>query len=158
MRETAVVVINGVLRKIVGEDPIKPGVMLFTALASLFSTVLVGDRPRSDTEWLDEQGIKYDMLHAVSGMSHTEVVNALRFDYGYNVSVVVEPDPEQAASLFDEGYTVLGYMHPSFSHPSWRPLHGPGSDAVPWTELRQVVMRDKLEKAAEERLKPQEEE
>ena len=38
-----------------------------------------------------------------------------------------------------------------------RPLRGPGSDAVPWGELRGVVMRDRLEKASDRRTETQEE-
>jgi len=151
---TCVIMINGVLRKIVGNDPIKPGIMMFSALASVFNVVLVGNNA---ADWLKEQGIEYDMLVDEGSSPHDNLVDTLRFSYGYNVELVVEPDPDQAADLFDAGYTVLGYMHPSYSHPSWRPLRGPGSDAVPWGELRGVVMRDRLEKASDRRTETQEE-
>jgi hypothetical protein len=110
-----------------------------------------------DVAWLAEQGVQYDMMlsydmvSATEGMSHADRVDTLRFEYGYDIALVVEPDPEQGANLFDAGYTVLGFMHPYYSHPSWRPLDGSETPAETWTELRGVVVRDRLMRASDER-------
>jgi len=143
---TCVIMINGVLRKIVGNDPIKPGIMMFSALASVFNVVLVGNNA---ADWLKEQGIEYDMLVDEGSSPHDNLVDTLRFSYGYNVELVVEPDPDQAADLFDAGYTVLGYMHPSYSHPSWRP--GYEGEMQGWADLAESVKQDRLLRVKDQR-------
>jgi hypothetical protein len=147
---TVVIVIDGVLRKVIGNDPIPDGLILFSALASKFSVVLLSSK-QSDMEWLIQQGVQYDMMSVSQDVSHANRVDTIRFEYGYDIAFVVEPDPEQAADLFDAGYTVLGFMHPYYSHPSWRPPYGSETPAETWTELRGVVVRDRLMRASDER-------
>jgi hypothetical protein len=147
---TVVIVIDGVLRKVIGNDPIPDGLILFSALASKFSVVLLSAKD-GDVAWLAEQGVQYDMLFAYQDTSHADRVDTLRFEYGYDIAFVVEPDPAQGAQLFKAGYTVLGFTHPYYSHPSWRPLDGSETPAETWTELRGVVVRDRLMRASDER-------
>jgi len=147
---TVVIVIDGVLRKVIGNDPIPDGLILFSALASQFSVVLIGNK-QSDMVWLIQQGVRCDTLRISDDVSHANLVDTIRFEYGYDIAFVVEPDPEQGANLFDAGYTVLGFTHPYYSHPSWRPLDGSETPAETWTELRGVVVRDRLMRASDER-------
>ena len=151
---TVVIVIDGVLRKVIGNDPIPDGLILFSALASKFSVVLLSAKD-GDVAWLAEQGVQYDMMlsydmvSATEGMSHANRVDTLRFEYGYDIALVVEPDPEQGANLFDAGYTVLGFMHPSYSHPSWRP--GYEGEMQGWADLAESVKQDRLLRVKDQR-------
>lgn len=148
---TCVVMLDGVLRKIIGNDPIRPGLLLFKALATEFAVVIVSSKP-GDVAWLDEQGIKNDMTIPDEGKSHLLLLNELKFEFGYTIDLVVEPDPEQAAKILDAGYTTILYAHPYYAHPSWRPS-GPGSAPETWQEIRRVVTRGTTERASDARLR-----
>jgi hypothetical protein len=152
---TVAISIDGVLRKIIGNDPIPAGLILFKALASQFAVVILTSKP-GDPAWLDEHGVKNDMIIPAEGRSRLSVINELKFEFGYTIDLVVEPDPEQAAKLFEAGFAVLGFFHPYYSHPEWRP-DGSGSVSEGWAELRGVVTRDIQQRRSETRLEPQDE-
>jgi hypothetical protein len=148
---TVAISIDGVLRKIIGNDPIPAGLILFKSLASQFAVVILTSKP-GDPAWLDEHGVKNDMVIPAEGKSRLSVINELKFEFGYTIDLVVEPDPEQAAKLFEAGFAVLGFFHPYYSHPDWRPLDGSERPAQGWAELRGVVIRDEQQRRSETRL------
>lgn len=63
---------------------------------------------------------------------------------GSHIEMVIEPDPQVAAYLLDNGIPVMVYLHPQFTTPSFRPDYE--SVAKPWDDLvervdYQVAMR-----------------
>ncbi len=161
---SAVVAVDGVLRKLEGDSPIVAGVALYRALINSFNVVLISGEPETD-----RAKDHLDRFLAMNGMNkhqhivyanpwgndmHGEVgervrqVSALRLQ-GFVVDLVVEPDPGKAAALFNAGYMVLHFMHPQYSQPEWRPDRPePGRD---WDNLREQVEREALLRAQDDR-------
>ena len=163
---SAVVVIDGCLRKLEGDAPIVAGVALYHALKSSFNLVLISDEP--ETERSKDH---LDRFLAMNGMNkhqhivhanpwskelHGEVdervrqVTALRMS-GFVVDLVVEPNPDKAAALFNSGYLVLHFMHPQYSRSEWRP-DAPEPGPRDWDKLSAQVEREALLRAKDDRL------
>lgn len=161
---TAVIAVEGVLRKLEGDSPIVAGVTLYAALTASFNVVLLSLDPETDRtrEHLDRflamngmnkhQHIVYTnetMLKIHGGVDERiRQVSTLRMS-GFVVDLVVEAHPGKAAALFNAGYTVLNFMHPQYSRPEWRPdAPEQGQD---WAVLRERVEREAFIRAQDDR-------
>jgi len=153
---TAVMVVEGVLRKLEGDAPIVAGVSLYSALRASFNLVLISGEPETERskDHLDRfltmngmnkhQYIEYTspVMREIHGSAGERVrqVSALRMK-GFAVDVVVEPHPEIAAELFNAGYLVLHFMSPQYSRPEWRPDH-PKAGPKDWDKLQEQVAHE----------------
>lgn len=75
-------------------------------------------------------------------------VNQLR-KKGYNVELVVEPDPVTCSVLLANGYSVLNFLHALYALPAWRPDFE--HTVKPWDELSHQVATLAAMRAADKR-------
>lgn len=157
---TAVIQIEGVLRRPVGGGVIDSGRRLYHGLAGTYRIVLAtrDDDREYHGGWLGMEGFsKHD--HVVYGdipVSGTRewwpsLARALKGQYGYDVDVFVIPDPHDAAELIGHGHNVLLFAQASYALPEWRPDATPG--VVPWAELTAEVTRQRQLRADDARMK-----
>lgn len=150
---TAVMVMDDVLRKTLTDAPIDTGKLLYHALSSQYGIVILSNETKDQREWLSDQGIRIDNYYYAPelGVDRVTQIKSLHFEYGYSIDLVVEPDPHHVARLLQYGIPTLGFFHPYYSHPSWRP-DGSGSNAESWEEIKQEIMQGKAYRADDDRL------
>jgi hypothetical protein len=155
--KTSLIPVDGVLRKLMAAAPIPEGIRLYQSLSKTGSVILAaGHREREqDEDWLELHGLVHhafvDWWYAAA--SPVDRANALRRQ-GYDIDLVVEPDPNVASGLIEAGFNTLVFVHSQYSHPSWRPDTDPG--VRPWADIvRQTTEMAKM-KAADTRLRDNE--
>jgi hypothetical protein len=152
--KTTLIPVDGVLRKLVAAAPIPEGIRLYQSLAKTGSVILsAGHHERDQVEdWLELHGLVHhsfvDWWYAAP--SPVDRANALRRQ-GYDIDLVVEPDPSAAAGLIEAGFNTMVFVHSQFSHPDWRPDTDPG--VRPWDDITKQVADQARMKAADARLK-----
>lgn len=152
-RSSAVIVIPGVLQKIVSAAPIMTGIQLYHGLAETFNLVLVTDDSKESTDrWLQLENLnKHGTVIYGEEKQGQRIrqVNGLRLR-GFAIDLVVEPDPELAAELLRNGYTVCNFIHSMYAYPQFRPDFE-GEDKG-WERLKERAEIDALLRAADTRL------
>lgn len=156
---TIAITVDGVLRKPVGGQIIQAGKDLYFGLASRTKVVLFSDT-QSEMEdeelayWLRVEGMhQHGDIYYLPSMARLWSVEDQRVwqarQVGFDLQLVIEPDPSVSAVLFHNGFTTLTYSSPSYSMPHWRPdyEHKPRS----WDELSQQVAAEALRRATDER-------
>lgn len=157
---TIAITVEGVLRKIEGGAPIKPGIDLYYGLATRAKLVLLSDEIRqvavgvtndgqmypddreSELEhWLKMEGMREHQrtvyTSALISMEREATrrvcqVNEAR-RWGHDVTLVIEPNPRVSAALIEAGYNTLTFSHAEYAVPSWRPDYK--LKPAPWDEL-----------------------
>lgn len=126
---TIVVTVEGVLRKLTDGQRINEGVEFLLRLTNgyeathPFNAVYLTAKPAKEVEeWLNSEDIGWDL---VLGAQEDRVaqLRKIRYEWGYPVDFVIEPDPAIAANLTREGYTTLLFLHPHYAKAEWRPDH-----------------------------------
>jgi hypothetical protein len=153
--KTALILIEGVLRKAMGGQPIPEGVRLYSSLAVTGQVVLLSTATRQDREqtedWLELHGLTGHATVAWGDIGpRVSLANMYRRG-GYDVDLVVDPDPEQVRDLIAAGFNTLLFTHAQYAHPEWRPDTDPG--VQPWDSITQQVADLARAKAADARLK-----
>lgn len=150
---TTVVTVEGVLRKHTDGRPIVAGTSLVRKLQPFAGqpemVFLTSKDPAEVEEWLDAEHIAFDI---VLGADEDRVaqMRRIRYEYGYPVDLVVEPDPDIAADLMAEGHTTMLFLHPAYSKPEWRPDHKYARKT--WDELKTMTVEDKQRRMTDVRL------
>lgn len=140
MRQTFVVTVEGVLRKLTDGQPIVVALGLLESLGQGNSFIYLTEEAAKETEeWLDDRGLSHDL---VLGRHEDRVLQLqkIRHEWGYPIDAVIEPDPAVAAKLVEAGYTVLGFFHPHYARSSWRP--GSKFEVTPWDDVKASVIDD----------------
>lgn len=156
---TAVIQLEGVLRKPVTGAPIDSGRRLYHGLASTYRIVLVSegnDRTYFGT-WLGMEGFsKHDHI-MYSGEWRPQnqewwvaTAQTLRLSYGYDTDLFVVPDPRDAAALITHGYNALLFVQASYALPEWRPDDPKGIQ--PWAELQGQIDAQRALRATDKRM------
>lgn len=153
---TAVLQVEGVLRKPVTGQPIYSGKLLYLALSTEYNLVLVSEGDsKLVKEWLVMNGLdKHGHIHfstaPLTPKYWHEVVKALKINHGYPVQYVVQPDPETAEILIHNGYNSLLVTNASYALPEWLPE---GRGPVPkWRDLVDEVDRQAIARANDRRM------
>jgi hypothetical protein len=154
---TAVISVQGVLRKQVGGYIIPEGVRLYHALCRAGNVLLLHDG-NSDRlgrnaieDWLMLEGlINHDDMQIYFGEFSTRV-SLIRSKQKYNVDMVVVSEPDEASKLITAGFNTLLFTHASFARPEWRP-DAPVA-VKPWDELSKQVADAARAKALDPRLR-----
>lgn len=153
---TSLITIDGVLRKLVGA-PIVEGIRLYRSLITTGHVIFLADwaaDAQMIEEWLELHGCTgQNFVSWADGLSRADQVNVLRRQ-GYDIDLVVEPDPAQASELIRAGYNTLLFTHSHYAHPSWRPDAGKGIES--WGKIVDATARIAKMKAADERLRSDE--
>jgi hypothetical protein len=147
--KTYLLSVGGVLRKTVGGSTISDGISLYHGLAKVGQVVLVCYGEPSDEvyAWLELHGLTSHTFVSFAGR-HT--ANELRRE-GYDIGMVVVPDPEEAISLIRAGFTTVLFTHARYAQPQWRPDAGKGIRA--WSEIVEETAKVAKMKANDSRLK-----
>src|SRR5580704_17764798 len=121
---TAVVTIDGVLRKPGAMTPIREGVKLYLTLAEYYDIILASDQPEEDEDklqaWLDDNGVTRKIgrvLWRAPG-GRLAQLEGMRLSGGL-IDLLVDPDPAVASAAYDHGFTVLLFLSPSYARPEW---------------------------------------
>lgn len=141
---TYAITLHGVLQQHNGA-PNRQGIDLYQALAGIGRVVVLGGPEQAKDEYfLASNGLGLHVSYVPEDWSHSNDQGAIRIKQvndiraaGTPIDLVVEPDPQIAARIFDVSVPVLLYLHPRFSEPSFRPDFK--SVAKPWDEMVKVV-------------------
>ena len=144
--------VDGVLRKLVAGAPIPEGIRLYRALCSAGRVILLSGSTDRDQvrDWLELNGcVQHDFIEWERGPS-VVAGNSLR-RLGYDIDLVVEPDPRAAHGLIAAGFNTIVFVHSQYSHPSWRSDTDKGIQA--WDSIVAEVQYQAHMKAQDARLK-----
>lgn len=150
--KVAMIVVDGVLRKVMGGSPIEAGRRLYVSLANTGRIVLVSDLMSEDQEelsdWLTFNGfVQHDF---VAWSPVVDAATRLRRE-GYDLDLVALADPAEAARLIASGLNTMLVTHAQYAHPRWRPDAERG--VQPWDDITKQVADAARLKAADKRLK-----
>lgn len=147
-------VVEGVLKSLVGDAPITEGVGLYKALSGLdhrLMLVTVHDRTEL-REWLRHQQLRghihFNRANPLDVEQHTLLRTLAEIRATGPVDLYIDADPGRCAAAFAHGYTVVPFLVPAFARPNWRP-DWTGTPR-PWQELDAEVRRQR-ELAADRR-------
>ncbi len=148
----ALIAVNSVLRKHVGGAAIPEGMRLYQALAKTGRVVLLADDADPETlDWLELNGcVQHDFVDTDTLSTHVDRANGLR-RLGYDIDLVIEPNPDAALSLIKAGFNTLLFTHAQYTQPAWRPDTDPG--VRPWDDITRQVADQARMKAADARLR-----
>lgn len=150
---TAVVSFEGVIAHPVGKRLIPEGARLYTALKASGAVVLTTAENRERVvRWLDVEGLPQP--DSIEPYMFGDELSYLRGVMRYHIDLVVDCDPEFVAQAVERGYNTLLFTHAEFAQPQWRP-DAADRIAIPWTNMVERIERDKIDKAADNRLKEQ---
>jgi hypothetical protein len=156
---TVAIVVEGVLRRPTGGQPIREGIDLYYGMSTRAKIILLTEQMR-----LGEAQTELDYWLMIEGMAeHSSIlfnephygadrvimqVNKARAA-GMDVAMVVEADPAESAKLIKAGYNVLTFSHAEYAVPMWRPdfRHHPSA----WDDLVARVEHEALLRAMDTR-------
>lgn len=153
--KTTLITVDGVLRKPVGGAPIPEGMRLYAGLATsghtiLLSTAMTEEARAQVNDWLELNGCTGHDFVAWQDGSTLSLANYLRRQ-GYDIDLVIVPDPGDASYLIGAGFNTLLFTHSKFAVPEWRPDAAKGVRA--WDSITQQVADLARMKAADSRLR-----
>lgn len=156
---TAVIQVEGVLRKPVGGAVLDSGRRIYHGLASMYSLVLVSEHANKThmKTWLGMEGFSKHAhvvyrsdIEAYPEDMWTTIAMQLRNTYGYDVAMCVIPDPADAAALLGKGFNTMLVTSAAYSLPEWRP---DASKAVrSWDDLHAEIAVQRLLRGADKRM------
>lgn len=159
MKSAVAIVIDGVLRREIGGQPIPEGLALYRTWVNAYNVVLLADVAEADeelehfyqVEQLRAHGMtKYAPLSEIDpALARVWQVMSLR-NSGYALSWVIEPDPVKSAAIFGQGFNVLHFMHAQYTRPQWRPDER--HEVAAWDDLVRRETELKSLKASDNRL------
>lgn len=159
---TAVLQVEGVLRKPITGATIDTGRRLYLGLSQFFRIVLVTDETDHDriNTWLGMEGYaRHDHVVYGDGLLRRMfpddepwliTANTLKVGYGYDLDLIVLPDPHDAAVLIKRGYNTLLFTQAAYAFPEWRPDH-PGG-VKPWSDLETEILKGRAMRATDKRM------
>lgn len=152
--------VEGVLQKNVSLAPIPVGIALYHSLKSNFNILLYSEAGRKELDyWLSiealtsHSAVEYNENNRVwlSEINRKrKQVGSLR-QRGFSIDIVIEPNPEVAAHMVLDGYSVLTFTHAQYALPQWRPDYT--EKRKPWEELEEEARKISELRAIDERLK-----
>lgn len=135
-----------------GGQPVPEGVRLYKALVSTGQVVLLSDDLPTLDEWLELNGLTGHafVCHGMPTDLDLDRANLLRRQ-GYDIDLVVTPDPSEAIGLIYAGFNTLLFTHSQYTQPGWRPDAGRGIRA--WQDVVDETARLARLKANDARLR-----
>lgn len=158
MTATVAIVLEGVLRREVGEGTIGQGVRLYAGLMETYKVALITDNDDVDQvkHWLRVNGLSKHAYLIPPALKDPEdpaerrmaQISRLR-QAGCTVELLIEPNPLIAAHVMKQGIAVLNYLHPSYANPRFRPDFR--EEVTPWSELVVEVERQRALREEDQR-------
>lgn len=158
-KPTAVMQVEGVLRKPVTGAVTDSGRRLYHGLAGTFRLVLAseGDDRQYLNNWLSMEGfVKHDhIVYSSDWRPRADnwwvgTAGTLKFRYGYAVELFIVPDPRDVAALISHGYNTLLFTQAAYALPEWRPDTRAG--VRPWGDLVGEIDAQQALRAADTRM------
>lgn len=152
------IVVNGILRQPNDSSVIIPGLLIYKSLVKDHRVSLIIDSAAKEkvqywllmnalTDHVNE--IYWDETDSDDvGKRRLQQVNRLRRQGP--LSLVYEADTEAATSLLKAQVPVMLFLHPTYTHPDFRPGHS--SEPTPWNELLLEKIRQQEARATDTRL------
>jgi hypothetical protein len=160
MADSCFITLEGVIQQNVSYAPIATGLGLYHGLATTFNILIGTDSFKKEADyWLSMEGLSVhgaveynDNIRSnfTPARRRLDQVVAMR-NRGYNISLVIEPDPSCAAVLLSEGFTVANLVHNQYALPQWRPDYK--YENRPWSSFEKSITRMNELKAIDKRLK-----
>lgn len=156
---TAVIQVEGVLRKPVAGGVADTGRRLYAGLRHAYRIVLVTEETDRDYigGWLATEGFNgFDhIVHGDEPVRYVEgwwpsIALKLKLSYGYDTDLFAVTDPDDARSLIRAGFNTLLYTQAAYALPEWRPDHKEGTR--PWEELVTEVTTQRALRASDKRM------
>lgn len=153
--------VEGILCKEVPRSaPIPIGIALYHSLKTNFNVLLYSDNDRKSLDyWLS-----LEALNVHSAVEYNEDSRPWLSDQerklhqilslrqrGYNVSLIIEPDPLASEYFIENGFSVLTFTHAQYALPQWRPDFQ--EKRKPWQAFYDAALRTAELRAIDERLK-----
>lgn len=145
--------IEGVLRDPQSREVIPSGRILYRALTGVHGVALISDGEAvKDQQWLASHGFTDHTFVAEGGSSRADQLSRIRTRG--TVDFVVEADASLAAEVVAAGTPALFFAVPSYRAPDQMP----GVKRLPtsWEDLQAEVTRQRLIKALDTRINPEE--
>lgn len=129
---SVVICVEGVMQKNTSLAPIPLGVGLYHGLCSVFNVLLIAENDKKQTDhWLalealnQHSAIEYNegvRMFMGEEQRKAHQVNALRIR-GFSIELVVDPNPDSAIHMLNNGFNVMTFTHSAYALPQWRPDH-----------------------------------
>ncbi|MFI0265701.1 hypothetical protein [Streptomyces luteogriseus] len=158
--QTAVIVIDGILRPIAHPDGIDPiGKAIYVGLREHFRVVLLdAAEPKHTDHWLGVHGItgyvkayRPAEAHIAADDAETRLRLLASIRAADGADLIIESDPTCAAEEVRAGYTVMLYGKPEYALDIWDPTNP--REPRPWGDIVNELDRQRALKAADTRLK-----
>lgn len=140
-------VVEGVLKALIGDAPIPEGVGVYKALAAVEHRLcLVTTFDRAELrEWLRHQKltehINFNRAHPLDVEEHTLLRTLAEIRHTGRVDLFIDADPGRTAQAFAAGYSVMPLLVSSFARPQWRPDWD--GTPRPWDDMAAEVRRQR---------------
>jgi hypothetical protein len=129
---SVVLCVEGVMQKNTSLAPIPLGIGLYHGLSSVFSVLLISGNDKKQTDhWLALEALnRHSAAEYNEGVRifmdeeqrKAHQVDSLRVR-GFNIDLVIDPDPGSAINLLNSGFNVMTFTHSAYALPQWRPDH-----------------------------------
>lgn len=134
---TILIACEGVLRTPVGA-PIQEGITLYRAMCAVSRVVLCLDTPLPNVDrWLRDRGLTQHDHAMDSSVGYAGVDLRMRqIDIervNGNIDLLIEPNPDRAATALQKGVTTLLFLPPKYMRPEFRP--DLGRRVKPWAVI-----------------------
>lgn len=153
------IVVDGIMRQPNDEGVIIPGFLLYKSLVKDHRVTLIIDsaQRKSIHNWLVINGLT-DHTREVywedtdpDDVSDRRIAQIGRIRVNSPLAMVYESNAEVAARLLNAGIPTFLLLHPSYTHPEFRPGHA--NEPTPWNQILTEVKRQQEARATDTRLK-----
>lgn len=152
------IVVDGILKHPGDVSSIIPGIMLYKSLVKDHRVSLIFDSGAKEKiqYWLimnsltDHTREVYWEDYDSHDTAERRMAQISRLRKDGPLSLVYESDAEAAAALFKDGVPSMLFLHPSYTHPDFRP--DSNRELTPWNVLVQEQVRQREARATDTRL------
>lgn len=152
------IVVDGILRQSGDPAIIIPGLMLYKSLVKDHKVSLIIDSAAKEKVqyWLITNGLTEHTREIYWEVGDPEeeperrLAQVGRLRSEGPLGVVYESNTEVAAKLYEHGVPCFLYLHPTYTHPEFRP--GFSSEPTPWNALLAEKVRQQEARATDTRL------
>jgi hypothetical protein len=152
------IVVNGVLRQPNDSSVIIPGLLIYKSLVKDHRVSLIIDSAAKEKVqyWLLMNGLTDHVNEIYWDETDPDEVGTRRLRQVSRLkrqgplSLVYEADTEAATALLKSQIPTMLFLHPTYTHPDFRPGHS--SEPTPWNELVLEKVRQQEARATDTRL------
>lgn len=152
------IVVEGILKQPADNSVIIPGLLIYKSLVKDHRVSLIIDSAAKEKVqyWLIMNGLTEHVNEIYWDETDPEntadrrIRQIARLRKQGPLSLVYESDTSAATKLFQSQIPVMLYLHPTYTHPDFRP--GPSKEPTPWNDLLTEKVRQQEARATDTRL------